>query len=90
MAEVRVFVTKWIPTSEAYLAITLPPVGIFLRRGMHADTFTRVIAHEAIHWEQYQRWGLLGFYGRYLWWAFMYGYRANPMEVEARERSGVQ
>ncbi len=87
---VTLHVWRWIPTSGAYLAITLPPFGIFMREGLEGEAAKRVLGHELIHWEQYRRWGLLGFYWRYLWWAARYGYRDNPMEVEARERSGIQ
>jgi len=94
--EVRVFLWSWIPTGKAYAAITLPPFGIFMRKRMSPsglgteEGFKRLLDHELIHWEQYRRWGLLGYYGRYLVWLVAYGYKDHPMEVEARERSGIQ
>ncbi len=86
----RLYIWRYIPTSRAYTAITLPPAGIWVRKGLSPELQARVLVHEGIHWEQYVRWGLLGYYGRYLWWAFRHGYRDNPMEVEARERSGIK
>ncbi len=65
--------------------ITLPPFGIYLRPG-HEDN-TVLQAHEAVHWEQYERMGLIMFYVRYLLGLAMHGYTAHPMEVEAREKS---
>jgi hypothetical protein len=40
-----------------------------------------------VHWEQYQRMGVIGFYVTYLWYNIRYGYWNNPMEVEARKKS---
>lgn len=65
--------------------ITLPPFGIYIRPGHEYNT--RLQAHEAVHWEQYERMGLVMFYVRYLWGLIRYGYTAHPMEVEAREKA---
>lgn len=46
-------------------------------------------AHEAVHLEQIARMGGARWAVTYLWYLLRYGYRANPLEVEARERSGV-
>jgi hypothetical protein len=45
----------------------------------------RLLRHEQAHWRQYQRMGVLKFYAVYLWYSLKYGYRNNPMEIEARE-----
>ena len=44
----------------------------------------RVLRHEAAHVAQYRRYGLVGFLTRYAWWHLRYGYRDNPLEIEAR------
>lgn len=66
-------------------AITLPPFGVYIRDGYQADL--RIQKHEAVHWAQYERMGLLRFYTTYVWYSWTYGYWDNPMEVEAREQS---
>lgn len=43
--------------------------------------------HELRHAFQADRWGWLGFWARYLW-GLRRGYRANPLEVEARKAAG--
>ena len=63
-------------------AITLPPLGIYAVQECLNDE--RLARHEGKHWEQYQRMGLFKFYGLYLWYSLRYGYRNNPMEIEAR------
>lgn len=63
-------------------AMTVPPVGIFVRRDQ-ADN-QRLLDHERIHWQQFQQRGLGGFYGDYLYQMAVHGYDHMPMEVEAR------
>lgn len=46
-------------------------------------------AHEAVHLEQIARMGGARWAVTYLWYLLRYGYWANPLEVEARERSGI-
>jgi hypothetical protein len=70
-------------------AITLPPYGILMERGMSTELFRRVRDHEMIHWEQYLRQGAVTYYLVYIWMWVRYGYAKHPMEIEARERSGV-
>lgn len=81
---------RWVLKATRSGAITLPPFGVFVRPDMYTERtpeFLRtLLRHElAGHWAQYRRMGLLGFYLRYLWYTLRYGYRDNPMEVEARE-----
>jgi hypothetical protein len=49
-----------------------------------------LVAHEAVHLEQVQRHGPLGFPARYLWGLVRHGYENHPMEIEARQRSGFR
>ena len=41
--------------------------------------------HELQHVLQFRRYGYLGFVVRYVWYAATVGYRANPLEAEARQ-----
>lgn len=68
-----------------FRAITLPPIGIFIRTEHSSNQ--QIKRHELVHWEQYKRYGLFMFYAMYLWYSIWYGYWDNPMEVEAREKS---
>lgn len=42
-------------------------------------------AHEDWHKRQYEELGLLTFLSRYLWYQLRYGYKDNPLEIEARK-----
>ena len=69
-----------IPTWAA--AQVLFPNMIFVRWDVHASR--RLIAHELVHVEQIERYGLLGYWFRYVALLVMYGYDEHPMENEAR------
>jgi len=69
------------------VAITLPPLGIYAIPEYLNDE--RLARHENAHWNQYKRMGLFKFYGLYLWYSLRYGYRNNPMEIEARAAEQV-
>lgn len=73
--------------AKGFGAITLPPFGIFILPERMGEA--GLIAHESVHWEQYQRMGAWKFYTTYLKNQAQYGYRDNPMEVEARDKSGI-
>lgn len=77
----RIFVKDNI--SGGFNAKTVPPIGIFISKSqMHNSN---LIAHEKVHWKQYQELGLLGFYSKYLTEFVQYGYDNMPMEKQARE-----
>lgn len=40
--------------------------------------------HELAHVAQYRKYGLLNFLLRYGWYSLRYGYKNNPLEIEAR------
>lgn len=63
-------------------AITLPPYGIYIRNDQQGND--ELFQHEMIHWQQYQRLGLVPFYYEYLKGYFIHGYDLHPMEQEAR------
>lgn len=69
--------------SLGFRAITLPPFGIYALPECCGNA--RLAKHEAKHWEQYERMGAIKFYVVYLWYTLKYGYRMNPMEIDARQ-----
>lgn len=73
---------KWWLRVTGYAGITLPPFGIFILSERINDQ--RLIRHEQAHWKQAEGLGAIKFYVKYLWLSARYGYRNNPMEVEAR------
>lgn len=74
---------KWWLKKTGYKGITLPPFGIFITED-RIDS-ERLRKHELAHWKQAQELGVVKFYAKYLWFNMRYGYRENPMEVEARQ-----
>jgi hypothetical protein len=77
------FSIRWYLRTFGFAGITLPPFGIFVLAERIDDR--RLRRHEYCHWMQYQRMGFWGFYLKYLWYSVRYGYRNNPMEIEASE-----
>ena len=63
-------------------ALTLPPVGIFIHTRHRGNV--ELLQHEIAHWRQYQRDGLLPFWGNYISGHLLYGYDGNPYEVDVR------
>ena len=76
-------VIRWFLRATGYGGITLPPLGIFILAERINET--ALVRHEQRHWLQYQMLGARRFYLHYIWYTIRYGYRNNPMEVEARE-----
>lgn len=76
----------WLRAAIPHMdGITLPPFGVYLRPGHEQDD--ALIRHEAVHWAQYERMGILRFYSQYLWQLAWYGYEQHPMEQEARAKA---
>lgn len=65
-----------------YNAITWPPIGIFIRTDQLGNN--ALIAHELVHWYQYQQRGSVIFYLQYLGELITYGYDHMPLELQAR------
>jgi len=63
-------------------AITIPPFGIYIHKDQQQNS--ALLSHELIHWQQYQRMGLLPYYYNYLKEHLKNGYDGNLMEQEAR------
>ena len=60
----------------------LPPFGIFIKKEFKDSEDLRL--HELVHWNQFQRDGLLPFLFNYIKFQNAYGYDGNPYELEAR------
>jgi len=81
MNQPKIYYVPWvIPT---YRAITIPPFGIFIKKKHRGNQ--KLLNHELIHWQQYQKMGLLKFYFRYFKQFLTHGYNKMPMEIEARK-----
>lgn len=70
-----------------FSGITIPPFGIIVNdyffNGRKDGARRTTIAHETIHWKQFQKLGLLKFYGNYFFGFAKSGYSKNAMEQEA-------
>lgn len=82
-----------------HTAITLPPFGVWVWAERYIKLYDedkdKLLRHEAVHWLQYQRNGFFKTYLLYGWYWIRYsafrgreGYLRNPLEIEARQRSG--
>ena len=80
------FFQKIIKKYSNLNAMTIPPFGMFFMPGTFVDS---TIRHELIHWEQYKRFGVLGFYILYFYYSLKYGYWDNPLEIEAYAVNGT-
>jgi hypothetical protein len=80
MDTVKVFYCDFIPFGLR--AMTVPPVGIYIRQDYYGDNV--LLYHELTHWDQYQRMGLINFYAKYFSGLIYPGYWNCPMETEAR------
>ena len=78
----KIFYTKWV--FKPFRGMAIPPFGIFINPKHNTQI---VIKHELIHWQQYKKLGLLGFYFKYVWEMIRFGYDKSPLESEARLRS---
>lgn len=85
----KLYMSRWIPTRRRFAAIALPPIGVFVRApwwwSVSEEEQNRLIAHETIHWQQYEQRGVFRYYWDYLVGWLRYGYRNHPMEIEARQ-----
>ncbi len=75
-------VIRWFLRATGFAGITLPPLGIFILAERLGED--RLVRHEQAHWAQAQRMGVMRWYLTYIWYTIRYGYRNNPMEIEAR------
>ena len=72
----------WCLRRAGFGGICLPPFGIFILPERFYEK--PLLRHEMAHWLQAKRMGLVRFYSFWLFYTLRYGYRDNPLEVEAR------
>ena len=72
----------WTLRRTGFAGVTLP-WGIYILPERLQDA--RLVRHEQAHADQIAQYGVIGFYTRYLWFTLRYGYRNNPLEVQARK-----
>ncbi len=80
MRQVKIHYVRWVV--PPYRAMTIPPLGIFIKKKYRGDK--KILNHDMVHWQQYQKMGLFKFYFRYFKQFLIYGYDNMPMELEAR------
>lgn len=68
--------------NKNFNAKTIPPFGIYIKEAERENQ--ALLEHETVHWQQYQRMGLIKYYREYFKQLKEYGYDAHPMELEAR------
>ncbi len=71
------------------MAQTIPPFGIFIEEAYkdEGDGPGTILAHERIHWLQYQEMGFWSFYMEYISGWLKDGRLYNELEEDARQRS---
>ena len=72
---------------KRFVAITLSKTLIYYRTSEHLEN-QKLRAHETCHAKQYARMGWFKFIITYLYYTCRYGYKANPLEIEARKYAG--
>lgn len=76
----KIFYVPWV--WPPYRGITLPPFGIFIKKEFKGNQ--KLLNHDLVHWQQYQKMGLFKFYFKYLKQFLIHGYDKMPLEIEAR------
>lgn len=80
-------VVRWFLRRFGYGAITAPWQTVYVLPERVRDA--GLIRHEMVHVEQIKRLGAWRWTWQYLWGLLRHGYRDNPLEVEARKKSGA-
>ena len=82
-----IYVPFDIPGTQ--MAATIPPFGIFIEEKYknEGDGKGSLLAHERIHWVQYQEMGFFNFYYEYISEYVKHGRFNHWMEKDARDRS---
>ena len=84
----RIFFTP-INIPGKQMAMTIPPFGIIIEKKYKNEGGGRgtLLSHERVHWNQYKKMGLFGFYYNYFSEYVKYGRFNGSMEIEARKLS---
>ena len=77
----KIYYLRWVV--PPFRAMTIPPIGIIIRADLKGDD--QILAHDLIHWRQYERMGFFLYYFRYFVQMLLIGYDTMPMEMEARQ-----
>ena len=80
-------VVRWFLRRTGYGAVTMPWQTVYVLPERVKDS--GLIRHELVHVEQIKRLGAWRWTWQYLWGLLRHGYENNPLEVEAREKSGT-
>lgn len=80
MIQVRIVRVPFLVPTWAAAQVLLPRM-VLVRRGVNLTP--HLLAHELAHVDQIQRYGLLGYWARYLWLLAGHGYHGHAMEAEA-------
>lgn len=78
---------RWHYRSEwvAWLGFEAMTVGRHIfAAGARGAIDPQMAFHERVHVDQWRRYTIPGFLVLHVYWALRWGYRANPLEVEAR------
>ncbi|MBP6323589.1 MAG: hypothetical protein KA322_01025 [Chitinophagales bacterium] len=51
----KIYYVRWV--LPPFRAMTIPPFGIIVRKDLKVDN--QILAHDLIHWKQYERMGFL-------------------------------
>ena len=78
----------WFLTTWGYGAITMPWSTVYVVPSRLSDI--GLLAHEQAHVDQIQELGAIKFTVLYLWYNLRHGYENNPLELDARKRSGFR
>ena len=73
---------RWLLERSRFDGIAIPPFGVWIEP-KHLDS-AGLIRRELRHLEQAREMGVLKWYVTYIWFTLRYGYRDNPLEVDAR------
>ncbi len=76
----KIFYVTGLPFG--FHAMTVPPIGIFVEVDQKENLL--LLQHELIHWEQFKKFGWLGYYLQYGLEYVTAGYDNMSMEKEAR------
>lgn len=74
-------VWRWVLRRLGLLALVMPWGRVYVLPDEMING--ELIAHECVHLDQIERLGPWRFSVLYVFWLIKYGYRANPLEVEA-------
>ncbi len=78
------FIIKLLGQKDT-IAMTIWPFIITRDATISAET----LRHEKVHLKQQLRGWLIGFYIKYFYYQWKYGYKNNPYEIEARNKTSL-